>query len=124
MRKISMRLVSPLGFSKGCDDLLAGNRAAGDRLRSARERAYRGVAGEILHDAADDQHDAEDDGDRQEDPDRDACQVDPEVAEAVGVGAGQAPDEGDRHCDADSRGQEVLHRQARHLRRVPQGGLT
>ena len=84
----------------------------------------RGVTGEVLHDAANDQHDAEDDRDGKQDPDRDARQVHPEVPEPVGVGAGQASDERDGDGDADSGGQEVLHRQAGHLCRVPECRLT
>ena len=106
------------------DRLLAGHGSAGDGLRPARQSRDRRVAGEVLHDAAEDQHDAEDDGDRQQDADRDARQVDPEVAEPVGVGAGQAADEGDGDRDADGGGQEVLHGEAGHLGGVAEGRLT
>ena len=67
---------------------------------------------------------ARDDGERQQDSDGAADQVDPEVAEFAGVAAGQAAHEGHRDGHADGGGDEVLHGQAGHLHQVALGGLT
>ena len=45
----------------------------------------------------------------------DAGQVDPEVAQPIGVRAGEPPDECDGDRDAHRRGHEVLHREPGHL---------
>ena len=70
--------------------------------------------------AAADEDDRGDEADRQQYPQRDARQVDPEVPELAcaftnsGL-AGEAADQDDRDGDADRGGHEVLHRQARGL---------
>jgi hypothetical protein len=76
------------------------------------------TAREVLHDAHRDEHQATQYGDRQQDPDRGPGQVDPEVAQPVGPGPGEATDHRDRDDDADRRGQEVLDREAGELDQV------
>ncbi len=106
------------------DGLLARHRAARNRLRTAGQGGEGGVAGEVLHDAADEQDDGEGHGDGQQYAKRDAREVDPEVAEAVRARAGQAADQCDRYRDAHGGGQEVLHGQSGHLRRVAESSLA
>jgi hypothetical protein len=83
------------------DHLLARHRTAGNGLRPACEGRDGGVAGEVLHDPVEDQHDAEDHRDRQQNPDRDPGQVDPEVAKPIGMSTRQPPDERDGHRNPD-----------------------
>ena len=65
-----------------------------------------------------------DDRQREHQPHGAAHQVDPEVADRAGPAAGQAADQGDGHADADDRRDEVLHREAGHLREVAHGRLA
>ena len=67
---------------------------------------------------------AREDRDRQQDAQRAADQVDPEVAELAGARAGEAAHQRDRHGHADRGGDEVLHGQAGHLHQVALGGFT
>ena len=61
---------------------------------------------------------AVDDADRQQDVERAAGDIDPEVADRAHGRAGKAADERDGQHDAGGRGQEVLERQAQHLHEV------
>ena len=107
------------------DDLLAGDRAAGDRLLGAAEGGDDLVVQvEVLDRAAGDQEDRADDGDRQQDAQRAAHQVDPEVAQIAGAPAGEPAHQRDRHRHADGGRDEVLHRQPGHLHEMTVGGLT
>ena len=63
------------------DDLLRGDRTAGDELRRTPERVHRGAGGEVLHHAGGDEDDRADERDREQDPHARPGQVDPEVAE-------------------------------------------
>ena len=105
------------------DRLLAGERPARDRLLAAGERLHVRGAVERLHDAARDEHHADDERDRDEHVERAAHEVGPEVADAAALGAAEAAHERDRHRHADGGGDEVLHRQADHLREVAHGEL-
>ena len=67
---------------------------------------------------------AYDDADRQQDVERAAGDIDPEIADRLGRGAGEAADERDRQHDAGRRRQEVLVRQAEHLREVGHRALA
>ena len=65
--------------------------------------------------AGGDEHDREDERDRQQDPDHATGEVDPEVAEAVGLRTEEPADQRHGDGDADRGRQEVLDREARHL---------
>ena len=98
MANISSQLVSGVGFSNGCAelalkkppplvpssliDLLRGDGPERDRLLGALERRHAcGRPSKRLGDALPDEHEGADDGERQQDVERRAGQVDPEVAD-------------------------------------------
>ena len=64
------------------------------------------------------------DRNRQQQPEANAGEVNPEVAEAAGACPSEAADQGERDCDADRRGGEVLNGQPGHLNQVAHRGLT
>ena len=97
------------------DDFLRGDRPLGDHLLGAFERRRLGVGAEILRHALPDEEQADDDRDRQQDVERAARQIDPEVADALGRAAGEAADQRDRQRNAGRRRDEVVNRQPRHL---------
>ena len=136
---VSMKLVIGLRFSNGWAELalkkpppfvpscliaiwLATGPPGMDCVTSggdgAVERRGVGEAAEVLHDAAERQQDGDDERQRQEDPQRRAGQVDPEVAERAPAAPDDAADDRDDHGHAGGGGHEVLHRQAEHLGEV------
>ena len=107
------------------DGFLAGHRSAGEGLLGAGERVdHLVVVVEVLDGAADDQDDRGDHADRQQDAQRAAHQVDPEVAEVTGVLAGKSAHHRDRDGHAHRGRHEVLHGEAGHLHQMAHGGLT
>ncbi len=106
------------------DGLLRGDRAAVPLLVAAHELADLVNAGEVLDGTAGHEHEGRDDRQRDQDADRAAHQVGPEVAEFTGAGAREAPYESDRDGDADGRGDEVLHGQTGGLHDVTHGLLA
>ena len=65
------------------DDFLRGDRALGDHLLGAFQRRRLGIGAEVLRHALPDEEQADDDRDRQQDVERAAGQIDPEIADAV-----------------------------------------
>ena len=61
---------------------------------------------------------------RQQDVERAAGQIDPEIAQIARVAAGKTANEGHQHGHAGGGGDKVLHRQAEHLGQVAHGGLA
>ena len=59
-----------------------------------------------------------------QDVERAACDIDPEIADRLRRGAREAADEHDRQHDAGRRRQEVLVREAEHLREVRHRALA
>ena len=107
----STKFVQPVGFSNGWAEFVLKNPPpfvpsclmatwlatgpAGDRLRRSTvggdgrvDGRGRREPGEVLHDAAAGQHDRHDERQRQQDPQRRAHEVDPEVAERAPRRAG------------------------------------
>ena len=82
------------------------------------ERLHVLVGVEVLHHALLHEEQRVDEADRQQDPQHDAGQVDPGVADALGRVARKAADQRDDHHDAGGGREEVLHRQAQHLGQV------
>ncbi len=99
-------------------DFLRRHRTLRDDLLGTFQRGDIGIGGEVLRRAARDQHQADDDGDRQQDVDDAAGQIDPEVAERLRRTSGKAADQHDGQHDAGRRRDEVVHRQRHHLREV------
>ena len=98
------------------DGFLAGDGTAGDGLLPAGERVDDLVVqAEVLNRAAGDEDDRGDHGQRQQDSGRAAHQVNPEVAELIGVATRQAANERHGNGHADRSGDEVLHGEAGHL---------
>ena len=107
------------------DDLLRGDRADGERRLPAGERREVEVRRERLDDALRDEHERADDGDRQQDVEERPDQVGPEVAERARRCEREKPRmTATTHGDADRGGDEVLHRQAGHLREVRERRLA
>ena len=90
----------------------------GDRLLGALERRRVDIRPERLRHALPDEEERVDDADRQQDVERAAGDIDPEVADGLCGGARKAADQRDGEHDAGGRRQEVLVRQAEHLHEV------
>ena len=133
---ICTKFDSAVGFSNGCDGVgveeaaaigaehldrdLRGDRADRDGLLGAFQRRGVDVGAERLRHALPDQEQRVDDADRQQDVERAAGDIDPEIADRAHRGAGEAADQRHRQHDAGRRRQEVLVRQAEHLREIGQ----
>ena len=89
-----------------------------DGLLGAFQRGCIDIGTERLWDALPDQEDRVDDTDRQQDVERAARDIDPEVADGLARDAREAANQRDREYNAGRRRQEVLVRQAEHLREV------
>ena len=94
------------------------SRPARDRLLRALERRRRRMPVEGLDDTLRDQDHRQDDRERQQDVDAGAVEVLPEVADLAARAAGDAAHDGSENGHADGGGDEVLHRQPRHLAQV------
>ena len=106
------------------DDLLARHRPARNVLTVARQRRDVGAGREILHHARCDKQDCANHRNRQQQPEANAGEVNPEVAQAAVARAGEAADEGESDCDTDRCGGEVLNREPGHLGQIAHRGLT
>ena len=82
------------------------------------------VGAEVLHHALPHEQDRQHGRDRQQDVERRAGDVDPEVADGPGAVAGKAAAERDDDHDAGGSGEEVLHREPGHLREIAHRGLA
>ena len=134
MPNIARKFVSGVGFSNGCallalkkppplvpNCLMISCDAAGPCAMTclAPSTVVHGVVRlQVLHHALRHQEQRADDGDRQQDPERRAHQIDPEVADRVLFLLRDAADEGDRHRDAGGRRHEVVVREPGHLREI------
>src|SRR5882757_4275789 len=99
MRRVRVEEAAAVG-AELLDDLLAGHRPAGD------------------------EDDRKDDADRQQNADNRAGQIDPEVAQLVGLVSGKAAYQGNSDRDTDRGRHKVLHGQAGHLHQIARSGLT
>jgi hypothetical protein len=104
--------------AKQLDDLLRRHGAAGDPLHAALERCGRHVRAKILRDALPRQRHAARDGERQQNVETGAREIDPAVAQAVGLLANEGTDERDRGGESNRGRDEVGPREGRHLREV------
>ena len=97
---------------------------SGQGLVGALERGGGDRVAEGLQHALGDQDQADDDRQRQQDVVEAANQVLPEVPEPVAAADDDAADQSHQRADADGRGDEVLHRQPRHLGEVAERRLA
>ena len=134
MANISIQLVRPLGFSKGWAELaLSGPPpfVPSSLMISCEAKGPRAmicsapcsvvavaVPSNVWVTPCQDEHDGADHGEGQQDVERRARQVDPEVADRRGVAPDEATDEGHGDGDAGGGRREVAHRQAGRLDEV------
>ena len=95
----------------------------GRRRRRLNER-HGAVGIEVLDHALRDEDQREHQRQRQEDVERGAHEVDPEVAEVLDLTLAEAADERDERGHARGRGHEVLHREPDHLGQVAHRGFA
>ncbi|MPM50398.1 hypothetical protein SDC9_97137 [bioreactor metagenome] len=113
---------TPVG-AENLDHLLGGDRPARERLLGAGHGGDLTESVEVLHHSPGQQHDGAHQGDRQQDPQAAADQIDPQVADRRPLPRREAADEGDRHAHPDGGGDEVLHGEPGQLDRVAEGRL-
>ena len=90
--------------------------ASFDRL----EQRHRVGRGERLHHALRDEDEGDHERQRQQDVERAAREIDPEVADRGARAPRETADQRDQHRHAGRRRHEVLHGEAEHLRQVAQ----
>ena len=95
----------------------------GDRLLGAFERRRIDIGAQILRHALPDEEQADDDRDRQQHVERAARQIDPEIADRLGLAPREAANERERQRDAGRRRDEIVHRQPGHLHEVAHRGF-
>ena len=117
MRGVGVEEAAAIG-AEHLDRDLRGDRADRDGLLGAFQRRGIDIGAERLRHALPDQEQRVDDADRQQHIERAAGQIDPEIADGARRRAREAADQ--RHGDRDAgRGrEEVLVRQAQHLREI------
>ena len=106
------------------DDLHRGDWPLGDGLRLPVQGMHDRVGVEVLDHALRDEDQRDHDADGQQDVERAARQVDPEVAQVLRAAAGQAAHQCHRQRDARGGGDELVKGQAGHLRQVAHGLLA
>ena len=119
MRGIGVEEAAAIG-AEHLDRDLRGDRADRDGLLGAFQRGGVDIGAERLRHALPDQEQRGDDADRHEDVERAAGDIDPEIADRLHRRARKAANEHERQDDAGRRRQEVLVREAEHLREVGQ----
>ena len=119
MRGIGVEEAAAVG-AEHLDRDLRGDRPDGDGLLGALERGRIDIGAERLRNALPDQEQRVDDADRQQDVERAARDIDPEIADGPHRRARKAADQRHRQHDAGRGRQEVLVRQAEHLHEIGQ----
>ena len=119
MRRIGVEEAAAIG-AEHLDRDLRGDRADRDGLLGAFQRGGVDIGAERLRHALPDQEQREEHADREQDVERAAGDIDPEIADGLGRGAREAADQRDRQHDAGRRRQEVLVREAEHLHEIRQ----
>src|SRR6476469_4746891 len=106
------------------DDLLRCDRPSGKGLLATSDGGDGVIVVEVLDHSRRDEHDREYHRYREQDAKADTSQVDPEVADAIGLAPGEPAYQRDRDGHAHRGGGEVLYRQAGHLRDVAESVLS
>ena len=117
MRGVGVEEAAAIG-AEHLDGDLRGDRAERDRLLRAFERRRVDIGAERLRHAETDVDERQHDAERQQDVERGAGQIDPEIADRLARRAGEAADQRHRDGDAGRGRDEVLHRQAGHLHEI------
>ena len=117
MRGIGIEEAAAIG-AEHLDGDLRGDRADRDGLLGAFERRRVHVGAERLRNALPDQEQRIGHADRDEDVERAAGDIDPEIADRAHRVPREAADERDGEHDAGRRRKEILVRQAEHLHEV------
>jgi hypothetical protein len=123
MRSVGVEETSAIG-PELLDDLLRRHGPLGDRLRRTLDGLGDGVRREVLNRPLRDEHERANDGDRQQDVQRAARDVNPEVADLVGPMAGEPADQRNRDRNTGGRRHEILHGQRRHLHQIAHRGFA
>ena len=123
VRRVGVEEAAAVG-AQHLDGELRGHRPLRDRLLAAFERRGRDIGGEVLRHALPDVEQRQHDAGGQQQVERAADQVGPEIADALGIGAREATHQRHREGDAGGGAREVLHRQPGHLRQIAQGLLA
>ncbi len=117
MRGVGVEEAAAIG-AEHLDRDLRGDRAHRDGLLGAFEGGCLDIGAERLRHALPYEEQRVDDADRQQDVERAARDIDPEIADGAHGGAREAADQRHRQHDAGRRRKEVLMRQAEHLHEV------
>ena len=117
MRSIGVEEAAAVG-AQHLDGDLGRHRPDGDRLLGTLQRRCLDVGPERLRHALRDEEEAVDHANGQEDVERAAGDIDPEIPDRAHRRAGKAADQGDRQDDAGGCGKEVLVREAQHLHEI------
>ena len=123
MRRVGVEEAAAIG-AEHLDGDLRGHRADRDHLLGALERGRLHIGAERLRHALPHQEQRIDDADRQQDVERAAGDIDPEIADGLDRGPREAADQRHRQHDAGRGRQEVLVGQAEHLHQVGHGALA
>ena len=123
MRGVDVEEAAAVG-ADGLDDDLRGDRPLGDGLLGALQGRGIDIAAQILRHALPDEDQADDDRERQQDVERAAGQIDPEIADGLRRPADEAADEGDGDGDAGRGRDEVMDREPGHLDEIAERRLA
>ncbi len=117
MRGVGVEEAAAIG-AQLLDRFLPGHGTQGDGLLRAFERRglHRGLQG--LRHAGGEKAQRDEKGDGQQDIEGGAGQIDPEIAERRGAGAGEGAGDRQGQGDAGRGGEEIMHRQPGHLREM------
>ena len=106
---------APAVGAEQLDHFLRGHGSLGERLPRAFQRRRLDVGVDVLRHALPHEERRDDHGDWQQQVERGAREIDPEVADAARSAAGKAANEDERQRDADRGRDEIVDRQSHHL---------
>ena len=106
------------------DGDLRGGRTLADRLLGSLKRGRVDISAEVLRDALPDEYERRNDRERQQDVERAAGEIDPEIADGLGRSPRKAADQRDGERNTGSGRDEVLGGEACHLGQVAERALA
>ncbi len=122
MRRVGVQEAAAIG-AEDLDRFLRGDRALRDRLLGAFERRRVDIGAEILRHALPHVEQRDHHRERQQDVERAAGQIDPEIADRLGLAPHKAADQRQCQSDAGRRRDEIVHRQPSHLHQIAHRGF-